>query len=124
MKIWYFDKKGFHKEQDELKTRIEITEEERLRMLEEIKNSNELLIIDINPESKKLYLRNLNLDESFIKNNLRRKRKAECFSVINRGPLWYDTLTESQKQELKIWYKQWLDVTINLSIPNKPEWLE
>jgi hypothetical protein len=25
---------------------------------------------------------------------------------------------------LKIWYKQWLDVTISLSEPNKPEWLK
>ena len=56
-------------------------------------------------------------------NELRRQRKVECFSIINRGQLWYDTLTEEQKAELKEWYIAWLDVTDTLIIPNKPNWL-
>lgn len=31
---------------------------------------------------------------------LRQRRAEECFSVINRGALWFDRLTEEQKAEL------------------------
>ncbi len=55
---------------------------------------------------------------------LRQQREQECFSVINRGSLWYDTLTEEQKEELKIWYKAWLDVTETRVIPEKLEWIK
>lgn len=54
---------------------------------------------------------------------LRTRREWECFSVINRGKLWYDNLTEQQYQELNQWYHAWLDVTITKVIPNKPQWL-
>ena len=54
---------------------------------------------------------------------LRRRREVECFAIINRGKLWYDTLTEKQMVELKDWYIAWLDVTDTLIIPNKPNWL-
>ena len=54
---------------------------------------------------------------------LRRQREVECFPIINRGQLWYDTLTEAQKAELKEWYIAWLDVTDTLVIPNKPNWI-
>jgi hypothetical protein len=53
----------------------------------------------------------------------RKKRSSECFSVINRGSLWYDSLSDSQKQELKVWYNEWLDVTKTLVEPKKPDWL-
>lgn len=61
--------------------------------------------------------------EEEIKNNLRAKRGTECFPIINRGQLWYDTLTEAQKAELKEWYIAWLDVTDTLVVPNKPNWI-
>lgn len=61
--------------------------------------------------------------EEQFKNNLRAKRETECFSIINRGQLWYDTLTEAQKAELKEWYIAWLDVTDTLVVPNKPNWI-
>lgn len=54
---------------------------------------------------------------------LRAKRKSICFSIINRGQLWYETLSESQKKELKLWYKAWLDVTETLVEPVVPEFL-
>lgn len=54
---------------------------------------------------------------------LRRKRQEECFSYINRGEIWYDRLTEEQKEELKQWYDAWLDVTETKVVPNKPDWL-
>ena len=57
------------------------------------------------------------------KNSLRLRREEECFSIINRGKLWYDTLTEEQLEELNEWYEKWLDVTETLEVPEKPEWL-
>lgn len=56
-------------------------------------------------------------------NNLRSQREKECFEVINRGVLWYDTLTSEEKSELKAWYKDWLDVTETLKVPKKPKFL-
>lgn len=57
-------------------------------------------------------------------NLVRRKRENDCFPIINRGQLWYDTLSEQQKTELRNWYQQWLDVTTTFVIPTKPEWLK
>ena len=54
---------------------------------------------------------------------LRRQRDEECFSIVNRGALWYDRLTEGQKQELNAWYQAWLDVTETQVIPACPDWL-
>ena len=56
-------------------------------------------------------------------NDIRVQREIECFPVINRGALWYDFLTDEQKNELKIWYQAWLDATDTKIIPDKPEWL-
>ena len=53
----------------------------------------------------------------------RQRRQAECFSVINRGRLWYDALTEEQLSELQSWYRAWLYGTNTQTIPEKPEWL-
>lgn len=54
---------------------------------------------------------------------LRKKREEICFPVINRGKLWYDSLSSEQYQELKNWYKKWLDVTETNIIPETPKWL-
>lgn len=62
-------------------------------------------------------------DEQIIE-DLRRQREYECFPYINRGSLWYNTLTESQKAEFQEWYSSWLNVTETLIPPNKPEWLK
>ena len=58
------------------------------------------------------------------KRQLRRLRESECFKIINRGILWYNTLTEDQKKELDTWYHQWLDVTETLTVPEVPTWIE
>ena len=55
---------------------------------------------------------------------LRNKREIECFSVVNRGKLWYDKLKAEQVQELDNWYMAWLDVTETLVEPQKPDWLK
>lgn len=57
------------------------------------------------------------------KENLRMLREKECFSIINRGQLWYDTLTETQRSELQAWYTAWLAVTDTLIVPDRPAWL-
>lgn len=61
------------------------------------------------------------LDEQ--KEYLRSLRDTECFSIINRGLLWYNKLTEDQVSELDLWYAAWLSVTNTLTIPVKPIWL-
>ena len=55
---------------------------------------------------------------------LRDERNTECFSVINRGWLWYDSLSENQTKELRKWYQDWLDVTATHKKPEKPSWLK
>lgn len=61
-------------------------------------------------------------ENDFIE-KLRYDREIECFAIINRGQLWYETLTLEQKEELKLWYKSWLDVTKTLKKPTKPNFV-
>ena len=58
-----------------------------------------------------------------LKQQLRVEREMECFNIINRGQLWYESLTSSQQSELKSWYQKWLDVTETLAKPEKLSWL-
>lgn len=51
-------------------------------------------------------------------------RESHCFPIINRGQLWYESLTSSQKEELSKWYQDWLNVTETMVAPTKPEWLK
>lgn len=55
---------------------------------------------------------------------LRRRRETECFSVVNRGQLWYEGVSLTQLLELRQWYKAWLNVTETMVVPEKPAWLE
>lgn len=54
---------------------------------------------------------------------IREKREVECFSVVNRGGIWYDTLTEQEKSDLMEWYQAWLEAPETLIIPEKPTWI-
>lgn len=63
-------------------------------------------------------------DNSIALIELRNQREEECFSVINRGALWYDRLTEEQKKELSAWYQAWLDAPQTNVVPTKPAWLD
>ena len=58
------------------------------------------------------------------KQALRQRRQTECFSYVNRGQLWYATLSVKQLAELTLWYKAWLNVTETMSVPERPAWLE
>lgn len=79
------------------------------------KLENHQLIKDEDKLKEILYNENLE--------NLRLKRDKICFPIINRGILWYNTLTENEKNELNNWYKAWLDVTLTLEEPQIPDWI-
>ena len=55
---------------------------------------------------------------------LRERREKECFSIINRGWIWYSSLTLSQWRELRTWYLAWLNVTATKTIPERPTWID
>ena len=61
--------------------------------------------------------------EVFRHSSLRSMRERVCFPVINRGKLWYDSLTSEQLEELRKWYNDWLNVTTTLVIPIAPKWI-
>lgn len=54
---------------------------------------------------------------------IRGRRAAECFPIVNRGVLWYEKLTEAQRQELSEWYEAWLDAPETGIVPDAPVWL-
>lgn len=58
------------------------------------------------------------------KQTLRQRRQTECFAFVNRGQLWYATLSVKQLAELTAWYTAWLKVTETKTIPERPAWLE
>lgn len=58
------------------------------------------------------------------KASLRERREKECFSVVNRGWIWYSTLTLSQWRELRTWYIAWLKVTETMTPPERPSWVD
>ena len=60
----------------------------------------------------------------FRQDELRMLREKECFSVINRGWIWYSSLTLSQWRELRNWYLAWLNVTKTMTIPDRPSWVD
>ena len=56
--------------------------------------------------------------------DIRYRREIECFSIINRGQLWYKGLAQEQLAELEAWYKAWLNATATKDIPDMPKWLK
>ena len=56
--------------------------------------------------------------------SLRERREKECFSVVNRGWIWYSSLTLAQWRELRTWYLAWLKVTETGAIPDRPTWID
>lgn len=65
----------------------------------------------------------LELENAKVLRDLRAQREKSCFQYVNRGYLWYNRLTDTQKDELDVWYQAWLDVTDTKVIPDMPEWL-
>ena len=54
---------------------------------------------------------------------IRARRAQECFPIVNRGALWYEKLTEAQRQELSAWYEAWLDAPQTGVVPEPLSWL-
>ena len=63
-------------------------------------------------------------DPDFLEANIRFERWGRCFCLVNRGQVWYNTLTEEQKEELQVWYQGWLDAPATLIVPERPSWLK
>ena len=87
------------------------------------KNNLEIEIVGKDEEGKTIYQIVEHQETKDDLNLLRIRREEECFPVINRGKLWYDSLTDVQIIELRHWYNAWLDVTETKVIPTKPNWL-
>lgn len=73
------------------------------------------LVFDENKESE--------VEQDALKQELRDRREVECFPIINRGQLWYESLDGQQRTELREWYTAWLKVTETFQVPEKPHWL-
>ena len=63
------------------------------------------------------------VEQEAEKAELRERRQKECFNIVDRSKLWYDSLTPEQLKELQDWYDAWLVVTETMIVPTKPEWL-
>lgn len=68
--------------------------------------------------------RKAEFDNNMRLSNIRLQRETECFSVINRGELWYQRLTLDQKTELAAWYQAWLDAPQTGIVPQNLNWIK
>lgn len=124
----YYDKSGFHDNQNEDNTRIETSSEERDVLFHEInkrtseENIYQTLGIVIENDKLKVDVTPRPIDEQ--KNIIRRLRKNRVFPIINRSQMWFNSLSEQQKQDIQIWYQQWLDAPNTLIMPKRPNWLD
>lgn len=64
------------------------------------------------------------LELAVKQDEIRTRREKECYSVINRGQLWYEGISLARLAELRQWYKAWRDAPATLIIPDKPAWLD
>lgn len=55
---------------------------------------------------------------------LREIRDLICFSITDRGTLWYKSLTYTQSAELEKWHTAWKDITKTHVVPARPVWLK
>lgn len=55
---------------------------------------------------------------------IRARRERECYSIINRGQLWYEGISLARLVELRQWYRAWLDAPATLTIRDRPAWLD
>lgn len=98
---------------------IEVTPEEFNNLFCEQAKGKELKVID-----GKVVAVEHEVSEEELLQAFRQKREIECFTIINRGKLWYDKLTKEQLNELQIWYEDWLNVTETKDVPEKPVWIK
>lgn len=91
----------------------DIFSQENYKEAVEFANKNGYVIIEIEPDEngRRFQIQSFILTKEEVLDLLRTRREEECFLIINRGILWYNTLTDEQKLELDKWYKEWLDIT-------------
>ena len=63
------------------------------------------------------------IDPEEVEKALRELRETECFPIVNRGDVWYNRLSSSERSQLENWYQEWLDVTETFKKPNKPSFI-
>lgn len=66
----------------------------------------------------------LKSEEEINKEIIRQRREEECFKVIDRSELWYEGLSEENKEELREWYQVWLKAPQTGIVPEKLEWIK
>lgn len=90
----------------------------------EVENPQEEIILDYTRiVNEKLVVDKERYEHDRLVQNIRFRRERECFAIVNRGEVWYNMLTNEQKEELQVWYRAWLDAPETLIIPEKPHWL-
>lgn len=90
----------------------------------EVENPNKEIILGYTKlVNGKLVTDKKKYDKDKLIDNIKYRREVECFAIVNRGQVWYNTLSKTQKTELQNWYEAWLDAPQTLVIPEKPEWL-
>lgn len=57
------------------------------------------------------------------KDDIRQQRQREFTKYLDRSPYFFETLTETQHEELRAWRQSWLDATETFIIPERPNWL-
>jgi len=119
----YYDIDGFHAKQNENETRYPMTEEEVQTLFEDMNSRDQSHDIwrFIPDKDGKPTIIELEVDYVSI---YRKRRDRECFPIINRGNAWYNSLTQTQKDEIQVWYQEWLNITETLVEPIKPSWLK
>lgn len=116
MKYW---KNGFYENQSYENDRYEISDEYWQELLNGQSNGMD---ITTNIDGRPVLTGGISEEEK-QKIELRIIREHECFSIINRGTIWYNNLTQDQIFQIKNWYQSWLDVTETKVIPEKPQFL-
>lgn len=138
--VYYKDTKrvkGISSQCDPKELRKAIPDEEDFIFVDELpkvkQNRQDLFV-----EGNKLIVKDRKLSEQQIEELMKyelavlRDVRQQAFSLLNKAPYWYETLTEDQHNELRAWRQEWLDITkkytfevgLDLELPKQPEWLK
>lgn len=120
----FIDSLGLSEQLNELGIENNVIDDLTIEIMEVTDEVKELVELRkfVSPKGIK-YEKNQEFQDELLKEVLRKKREDVCFSIVNRGQVWYETLTVEQKIDLQNWYKEWLDVTNTLIEPLRPQWL-
>ena len=108
---------------------VELTDEQYNKVVKEIgrytvKKENDKTVLEYLPKTIREKEAEEAEEQKALMKGLRKKRERECFSVVNRGFVWYMRLSDENIGELNDWYQAWLEVTDTLVVPEKPKWIK